>query len=283
MARTLEVVSRTRGLVSAKRQKNQLELAFGAAAPPQAAGRLGTPAAKGEARSSATEGTEAGAASFRPESPAAPRPSPDGRSFGRRIDRLLTVDGAIAGGDCRTRQSAEGALAGLLTGGPSGIGSMASWPSMAQVRRDKGAPGVDGMTVNDLSLYLMDHWPAIRCRLLDGTYKPQPVLRVEIPEVGGGTRAHRPSADGRSDSRSERGQQAAEGHPDGARPLPPAGGAALWRLLTPAIAWTDRSLLRSMVLQVDWDPTLSAASYGFRPGRSAHQAVTRAQEYIAAG
>jgi hypothetical protein len=98
--------------------------------------------------------------------------------------------------------------------------------ALAQVRRNKGAPGVDGMTVDDLPLHLKDHWPSIRSQLLDGSYEPQPVRRVEIPKATGGVRAHRWSADHRSDSRSERGRKAAEGHPDGARPLHPAGGAA---------------------------------------------------------
>ncbi|WP_414471746.1 hypothetical protein [Microvirga sp. M2] len=61
--------------------------------------------------------------------------------------------------------------------------------ALAQVRRNKGAPGVDGMTVDDLAAYLKDHWPEIRAQLLNGTYQPQPVRRVEIPKASGGTRA----------------------------------------------------------------------------------------------
>ena len=60
--------------------------------------------------------------------------------------------------------------------------------ALAQVKRNKGAAGVDGMTVDELASYLRDHWPTIRIQLLDGTYRPQPVLRVEIPKV----RAARP-------------------------------------------------------------------------------------------
>ena len=60
--------------------------------------------------------------------------------------------------------------------------------ALAQVRRNKGAPGVDGMTVDDLAPYLKDHWPAIRTRLLEGTYRPLPVRRVEIPKAAGGKR-----------------------------------------------------------------------------------------------
>ena len=94
-----------------------------------------------------------------------------------------------------------------------------------QVRRNKGAPGIDGMTVDDLPLYLEEHWPSIRNQLLDGTYRPQPVLRVEIPKAGGGTRA----------------------------------------LGIPTVL--DRFIQQAVlqVLQAVWDPTFSAASYGFRP------------------
>ena len=60
--------------------------------------------------------------------------------------------------------------------------------ALAQVRRNKGAPGIDGMTVEDLASYLKDHWPAIRAQLLEGSYKPSPVRRVEIPKASGGTR-----------------------------------------------------------------------------------------------
>jgi RNA-directed DNA polymerase len=61
--------------------------------------------------------------------------------------------------------------------------------ALAQVKRNKGAPGVDGMTVEELTPYLKEHWPEIRAQLLDGTYRPQPVRRVEIPTPAGGTRA----------------------------------------------------------------------------------------------
>lgn len=115
--------------------------------------------------------------------------------------------------------------------------------ALAQVGRNKGAPGVDGMTVDDLPLSLKEHWPSIRNQLLAGTYEPQPVLRVEIPKGGGGGRA----------------------------------------LGIPTVL--DRFIQQAalQVLQAVWDPTFSAASYGFRPGRSAHQAVARAQEHIAEG
>jgi RNA-directed DNA polymerase len=115
--------------------------------------------------------------------------------------------------------------------------------ALAQVKRNKGAAGIDGMSVNDLPAYLKKHWPTIRAQLLDGTYKPQPVRRVEIPKASGGIRLL--------------------GIP-----------TVLDRLIQQAVM---------QVLQADWDPTFSEASFGFRPKHSAHQAVERAQAYIASG
>jgi RNA-directed DNA polymerase len=115
--------------------------------------------------------------------------------------------------------------------------------ALARVERNRGAAGVDGMSVDDLAAHLKEHWLAIRAQLLDGTYRPQPVRRVEIPKAAGGKR--------------------------------PLG--------IPTVL--DRFIQQAamQVLQADWDRTFSEASFGFRPGRSAHQAVQRAQEYIASG
>ena len=81
-------------------------------------------------------------------------------------------------------------------------GPAAGWPSMeaiverdnlkkalARVKRNKGAAGIDGMNVEGLAAYLKEHWPTIRAQLLEGTYQPQPVRRVEIPKASGGTRS----------------------------------------------------------------------------------------------
>jgi RNA-directed DNA polymerase len=115
--------------------------------------------------------------------------------------------------------------------------------ALAQVRRNKGAPGIDGMTADDLAAHLKNHWPAIKAQLLDGTYKPLPVRRVEIPKASGGMR--------------------------------PLGiPTALDRFIQQAAL---------QVLQAAWDPTFSEHSHGFRPGRSAQGAVRAAQEYLAAG
>jgi RNA-directed DNA polymerase len=116
--------------------------------------------------------------------------------------------------------------------------------ALARVKANKGSAGVDGMTVHELPEFLKQHWPIIREQLLSGTYKPQPVRRVEIPK------------------------------PDG-------GGAR--KLGIPSVL--DRFIQQAVmqVLQHKWDRTFSDHSYGFRPGRSAHQAVAAAQQYIAAG
>ena len=112
-----------------------------------------------------------------------------------------------------------------------------------RVRGNKGAPGVDGMTIDDAKSYLREHWPEIRSQLLAGAYRPQPVKRVEIPKPDGGVR----------------------------------------KLGVPCVV--DRLVQQALlqVLQKRWDPTFSEHSYGFRPGRSAHQAVAQAQRYVAEG
>src|SRR5215472_5016713 len=112
-----------------------------------------------------------------------------------------------------------------------------------RVRENKGAPGVDGMTIDDAKSFLREHWPDIRSQLLAGTYQPQPVKRVEIPKPDGGVR----------------------------------------KLGVPTVV--DRLIQQALlqVLQKRWDPTFSEHSYGFRPRRSAHQAVAQAQGYIAEG
>jgi RNA-directed DNA polymerase len=112
-----------------------------------------------------------------------------------------------------------------------------------RVKSNKGSPGIDGMTVEQLPGYLKEHWPAIREQLLIGTYKPQPVRRVEIPKPDGGVR----------------------------------------QLGIPTVL--DRMVQQAImqVLQGRWDAEFSEHSHGFRPGRSAHQVVAKAQKYIAAG
>lgn len=112
-----------------------------------------------------------------------------------------------------------------------------------RVRANDGAPGIDGMTVEQLEAYLETHWPGIRQELLDGRYVPQAVLKVEIPKPDGGVRT----------------------------------------LGIPTVV--DRLIQQAVlqVLQPLVDPTFSDSSFGFRPGRSTHQAVKRAQAHVKAG
>jgi RNA-directed DNA polymerase len=115
--------------------------------------------------------------------------------------------------------------------------------ALRRVKTNKGSAGIDGMTVGGIADYLKQHWPTVRERLLNGTYEPNPVRRVEIPKPDGGVRNL--------------------GIP-----------TVLDRLIQQAVM---------QVLQRQWDGTFSEHSYGFRPGRSAHQAVAQAQQYIVEG
>jgi RNA-directed DNA polymerase len=115
--------------------------------------------------------------------------------------------------------------------------------ALDRVRKNKGAPGVDGMNVNQLSGYLKSHWLKIKEDLLNGNYKPLPVRRKEISKPEGGIRLL--------------------GIP-----------TVLDRLIQQAIA---------QIFQLIWDPTFSEFSYGFRPKRSAHDAMLRAKTYLLSG
>lgn len=115
--------------------------------------------------------------------------------------------------------------------------------ALKRVKGNKGSPGVDGMTVDELPAYVWKHWDSLRKDLLQGRYGPRPVKRKEIPKPGGGVR----------------------------------------KLGIPTVL--DRFVQQAVmqVLQRQWDPTFSEHSYGFRPNRSAHDAVAQAQAYIAEG
>ena len=109
-----------------------------------------------------------------------------------------------------------------------------------RVKKNGGSPGVDGMTIEEAGKYLKIHWPGIREELLQGFYQPKPVRKVEIEKPGGGMR----------------------------------------QLGIPTIL--DRLIQQCIlqILQPIWDPTFHPNSYGFRPGKSAHQAVCQAQKYV---
>lgn len=117
--------------------------------------------------------------------------------------------------------------------------------ALKRVRRNKGCPGVDGMEVEELAEHLRAHWPRIKEALLSGKYGPQPVKRVEIPKPG------------------KRTEKRKLGIP-----------CAVDRFIQQATL---------QVLQSRGDATFSESSFGFRPGRSAHQAIAKAQEYLRSG
>ncbi len=112
-----------------------------------------------------------------------------------------------------------------------------------KVKANKGAAGIDGMSVEELAGFIKSSWPGIKERLLDGSYRPEPVLRVELPKPDGGTRLL--------------------GIP-----------TVLDRLIQQAIL---------QVLQEDHDDSFSDSSFGFRPGRSARQAILKARDYVKGG
>ncbi|WP_246262522.1 reverse transcriptase domain-containing protein [Aromatoleum evansii] len=117
------------------------------------------------------------------------------------------------------------------------------WLAYQRVIENKGAAGVDGIGVTEFKAHLKQHWPTIRARLLAGTYLPQAVRRVDIPKPQGGVRT----------------------------------------LGIPTL--TDRLIQQALhqVLSPIFEAEFSESSYGFRPGRNAHQAVKAAQRYVAEG
>ena len=116
--------------------------------------------------------------------------------------------------------------------------------ALRQVEANKGSAGIDGVSVGALRATLREHWPRIKEELLEGSYLPQPVRKVEIPKPG---------------------------------------GKGMRQLGIPTVM--DRLIQQALnqVMQPIFDPDFSESSYGFRPGRSAHQAVLKAREYAAAG
>jgi RNA-directed DNA polymerase len=170
----------------------------------------------------------------------------------QNIQTELDFSSTPAGEACRTgRGETESLLAAHDTESPAKTNRLMEEvyergnlkEALRRVKANKGSAGVDGMTVGHLADYLKQHWPAIREQLLSGVYEPQPVRRVEIPKPDGGVR----------------------------------------KLGIPSVL--DRLIQQAVmqVLQRSWDRTFSDGSYGFRPGRSAHQAVAQAQQYIVEG
>ena len=142
----------------------------------------------------------------------------------------------VTGKKDNSRPESDGLMAAIV----SRDNMMAAY---SRVMRNKGAPGVDDMPVTALKGYLQEEWPRIKEELLAGKYRSQPVLKVEIPKPGGGTRML--------------------GIP-----------TVLDRLIQQAV---------HQVLSPLFDPDFSQSSYGFRPGRSAHQAIQAARQHVADG
>ncbi|MFC6521116.1 group II intron reverse transcriptase/maturase [Undibacterium arcticum] len=117
------------------------------------------------------------------------------------------------------------------------------WRAYERVMQNKGAAGVDGLTVFEFKAWLQQHWPSVKAALLAGNYMPAAIRKVEIPKPNGGVRTL--------------------GIP-----------TVLDRLIQQALL---------QVLQPEFEPAFSEHSYGFRPGRNAWQAVQRAQGYIKEG
>lgn len=174
-------------------------------------------------------------------------------SLGRAVHQKPAQAGRIAGGrgeaepeagrdEARTARRETGSLGrdDLLAQALASANMVQAWQ---RVKANRGSAGVDGRTIAETAEHLKTHWPRIREALLDESYRPAPVRRVEIPKPGGGVR----------------------------------------ELGIPTV--TDRLIQQALlqVLQPMIDPTFSEHSYGFRPGRRAHDAVLDAQRYVQDG
>ena len=156
-----------------------------------------------------------------------------GRGEAPRVERSGQASSAVSG----TERPGAGSLMEEVLSRPNLL------RALRRVRKNKGSPGVDGMTVDDLSEWLMENWLAVREKLLAGSYRPKPVRQVVIPKPSGGERKL--------------------GIP-----------TVLDRLIQQALL---------QVLQPRFDPTFSEHSHGFRPTRSAHGAIREAQRYVQEG
>ncbi|MCK9987734.1 MAG: RNA-directed DNA polymerase [Azoarcus sp.] len=166
------------------------------------------------------------------------KPAPAGRNAGGRGEASLCAlrDEARPA----RRETGGSGREGLLAQALAAANMVAAWK---RVKANRGSAGVDGRTIAETAAYLKTHWPRIREALLNGSYRPEPVRRVQIPKPGGGIR----------------------------------------ELGIPTV--TDRLIQQALlqVLQPIIDPTFSEYSYGFRPGRRAHDAVLDAQRYVQDG
>jgi RNA-directed DNA polymerase len=163
-------------------------------------------------------------------------------------------DALAEGGSRKLPVAAEGASSATVRRGKTCPGTEELMEAVVErenmlnayrrVVSNKGSAGVDGMSVEELKPYLQSHWGRIKEQLLGGRYRPQPVLRVEIPKPG---------------------------------------GKGMRKLGIPTVV--DRLIQQALhqVMSPIFDPEFSESSYGFRPGRSAHQALSQAREHVAGG
>ena len=165
------------------------------------------------------------------------KPAQAGRSAGGRGEAESQVERDEAR---RTQQGQDGSGPGLLERALARGNLIQAWK---RVKANRGSAGVDGLDIEATRLHLQSAWPTIREQVLNGSYRPQPVRRVQIPKPDGGQR----------------------------------------ELGIPTV--TDRLIQQALlqVLQPHIDPTFSEHSYGFRPGRRAHDAVCAAQRYVQEG
>ncbi|MEO7762005.1 MAG: group II intron reverse transcriptase/maturase [Casimicrobiaceae bacterium] len=159
--------------------------------------------------------------------------------------RAVEGDGEAGVGEAR--DEARLACQGEDDSGQDLLTQVLSKANMARawkrVKANRGSAGVDGLSVTETAEFLKTYWPRVREELRNGSYRPRPVRRVQIPKAGGGMR----------------------------------------ELGIPTV--TDRLIQQAIlqVLQPAIDPTFSESSYGFRPGRRAHDAVLQAQRYVQDG
>ncbi len=165
------------------------------------------------------------------------KPGSAGRTEGARGEAKRE---AVSDEACGSRHETEGTGSALLR---AALTRENLQRALKRVRANKGAPGVDGLDIDQTARHLVTAWPALREQLLSGMYRPSPVRRVTIPKPDGGER----------------------------------------ELGIPTV--TDRLIQQALlqVLQPILDPTFSEHSYGFRPGRRAHDAVLSAQSYVQSG
>jgi group II intron reverse transcriptase/maturase len=162
---------------------------------------------------------------------------------GKELDERISLMAVLGAKDCTAADGQTKAEGRRSCGMEAVVERHNLWRAYERVMRNKGAAGVDGLTVFEFKAWLQQHWPSVKAALLAGDYVPAAIRKVEIPKPNGGVRTL-------------------------------GIATVLDRLIQQALL---------QVLQPEFDPEFSEHSYGFRPGRNAWQAVQRAQGYIREG